>query len=62
MSPSRTVILAATPRCAARRMVRDGQHGRHFTCGTPLRWDHAHRLWRCTDPACTATVQRAQAA
>ncbi len=56
--PTRTIILAATPRCGTRRMDRDGQHGVHYTCDALLRWDHDGLQWCCTDASCTQHVTR----
>jgi hypothetical protein len=54
MTPSRTGIMWATPRCHAQRMVRDGQHGVHFTCLEPMRYMPVLNMWRCV--ACGASV------
>ena len=32
---------------AAERMLRDGQHGLHFTCYRPLSYDALENLWHC---------------
>jgi LSD1 subclass zinc finger protein len=45
--PSAHTLHYAIPLCFARRMVRDGQHGLHFTCYRPLRYDAGANLWRC---------------
>ncbi len=45
--PSAYTLQYATPLCFARTMVRNGQHGLHFTCYRPLRY-HAHtNHWYC---------------
>lgn len=65
MSPSRTAVMWATPRCRARRMVRDGlrgQHGVHFTCLQPMRYKHATNEWRCADCEAAAAPADAMAA
>jgi hypothetical protein len=46
--PSADTIRYATPLCYARTMVRNGQHGVHFTCFRPLRYNAATNEWLCT--------------
>ena len=45
--PSAHTLLYAVPLCFARRMLRHGQHGWHFSCYSPLRYDVATNEWRC---------------
>jgi hypothetical protein len=45
--PSAYTLHYATPLCFASRMIRNGQHGLHFTCYRPLRYDAPTNLWRC---------------
>jgi hypothetical protein len=45
--PSAHTLHYAIPLCFARRMVRNGQHGLHFTCYRPMRYDALANLWRC---------------
>lgn len=45
--PSAHTLQYAIPLCFARRMVRNGQHGLHFTCYRPMRYDALANLWRC---------------
>ena len=45
--PSSYTIDYATPLCFARTMVRNGQHGVHFTCFRPLRYRSATNEWLC---------------
>jgi hypothetical protein len=45
--PSAHTLHYAIPLCFARRMVRNGQHGWHFSCYRPLRYDLAANLWYC---------------
>jgi hypothetical protein len=45
--PSAHTLHYAIPLCFARRMVRNGQHGLHFTCYRPLRYDALANLWCC---------------
>ena len=45
--PSAYTIHYATPLCFARRMVRNGQHGVHFTCFRPLRYCAPTNEWQC---------------
>ena len=45
--PSVYTIQYATPLCFARRMVRNGQHGVHFTCFRPLRYCALTNEWQC---------------
>jgi hypothetical protein len=45
--PSRTAMAWAVPRCRARRMIRSGQHGVHFTCLQPMRYDLWENEWVC---------------
>jgi hypothetical protein len=52
--PSTHTLLYAIPLCFARRMVRRGQHGLHFTCYRPLRYDAPTNLWCCK--ACGSSV------
>jgi hypothetical protein len=47
--PSTHTLHYAVPLCFAWRMVRRGQHGLHFTCYRPLRYDAHENLWRCVD-------------
>jgi predicted RNA-binding Zn-ribbon protein involved in translation (DUF1610 family) len=50
--PALIDIIEATPYCDARRMIRRGQHGVHFTCHSPMRYRSFGNLWRCS--ACGA--------
>jgi hypothetical protein len=45
--PSAHTLQYAIPLCFARRMVRNGQHGLHFTCYRPMRYDALANLWHC---------------
>ena len=45
--PSEYTIRYATPLCFARTMVRNGQHGVHFTCFRPLRYCPPTNEWQC---------------
>ena len=45
--PSTYTIRYATPLCFARTMVRNGQHGVHFTCFRPLRYYAPTNEWQC---------------
>jgi hypothetical protein len=45
--PNAHTLYYAIPRCFARLMERNGQHGLHFTCYRPLRYDLAGNLWCC---------------
>jgi hypothetical protein len=47
--PSAYTLHYATPLCFARRMLRNGQHGWHFTCYRPLRYEAPGNLWHCID-------------
>ena len=55
--PTLMDMLEAIPRCRQPRMIRDGQHGVHFTCFEPLRYVLATNEWRCL--ACTAVIEEA---
>ena len=57
--PSEYTIRYATPLCFARTMVRNGQHGVHFTCFRPLRYCAPTNEWQCG--ACGAHRRRARA-
>jgi hypothetical protein len=52
--PSAHTLHYAVPLCFAWRMVRRGQHGLHFTCYRPLRYDAHANEWRCV--ACGDSV------
>jgi hypothetical protein len=52
--PSAHTLQYAIPLCFARRMVRNGQHGLHFTCYRPMRYDALAHLWHCV--ACGHSV------
>jgi hypothetical protein len=52
--PSAHTLHYAIPLCFARRMVRNGQHGLHFTCYRAMRYDALANLWRCV--ACGHSV------
>jgi hypothetical protein len=52
--PSAHTLQYAIPLCFARRMVRNGQHGLHFTCYRPMRYDALANLWHCV--ACGHSV------
>jgi hypothetical protein len=53
--PNAQTLQYAIPLCFAWRMVRRGQHGRHFTCYRPLRYDAPANMWRCeTCGSCVA--------
>jgi hypothetical protein len=52
--PSAHTLHYAIPLCHARRMLRRGQHGRHFNCYQPLRYDVAANLWWCG--ACGSSI------
>jgi hypothetical protein len=45
--PSEYTIRYATPLCFHRTMVRNGQHGVHFTCFRPLRYRAPTNEWEC---------------
>jgi hypothetical protein len=45
--PSAHSLYYAVPLCFARRMLRDGQHGLHFTCYRQLSYDALENLWHC---------------
>jgi hypothetical protein len=45
--PTREDLEYAVPRCYARTMKRDGQHGVHFTCYQPMRYVAATNMWVC---------------
>jgi hypothetical protein len=47
--PNAHTLQYAIPLCFAWRMVRRGQHGVHFTCYRPLRYDVLANEWRCVD-------------
>jgi hypothetical protein len=55
--PSAYTLQYAIPLCYAWRMERNGQHGRHFTCYRPLRYDAPENLWHCLD--CGARISGA---
>jgi hypothetical protein len=57
--PTLIDILEATPRCRARRMIRRGQHGVHFTCYEPMRYLSNIGEWWCL--ACGAYTPAAMA-
>jgi hypothetical protein len=52
--PSLHTLHYAIPLCFARRMMRYGQRGWHFTCYRPLRYDASTNLWHC--PACESSA------
>ena len=58
--PALLDMLEATPRCDARRMIRDGQHGVHFTCHEPMRYLAGANHWWCL--ACGAYSAAARVA
>jgi rubredoxin len=41
-------------------MRRTGQHGEHFTCYTPMRYDQLHNRWLC--PFCGSQLTGGSAA
>jgi hypothetical protein len=45
--PSAYTLHYATPLCFARTMVRNGQHGVHYTCYRPLHYHHRTNEWYC---------------
>jgi hypothetical protein len=47
--PSANTLHYAIPLCFAPRMLRNGQHGWHFTCYRPLRYEAPVNLWHCVD-------------
>ena len=52
--PSAQTLQYAIPLCFTSRMERNGQHGRHFTCYRPLRYEAGENLWRCL--ACDSSI------
>ena len=52
--PNAQTLQYAIPLCFAWRMERNGQHGRHFTCYRPLRYDARANLWHCV--ACDSSI------
>jgi hypothetical protein len=52
--PSAYTLHYAIPLCFGRRMLRRGQHGVHFNCYQPLRYDVATNLWWCV--ACGSSI------
>jgi hypothetical protein len=52
--PSAQTLHYAIPLCFSRRMVRRGQHGWHFTCYRPLRYEAPTNLWCCV--ACGSSI------
>jgi hypothetical protein len=47
--PTWAEIEVATPRCHQRRMIRNGPHGRHFTCYQAMRYVAVGNQWRCPE-------------
>jgi len=45
--PKREDLEYAVPRCYARIMTRNGQHGVHHHCFKPMEYDATHNLWIC---------------
>jgi ribosomal protein L37AE/L43A len=45
--PKREDLEYAVPRCYARTMTRNGQHGIHHHCYTPMVYVRTMNLWRC---------------
>lgn len=45
--PTMLDMIEAVPRCTRRRMRRNGQHGVHFTCYLPMRYNAARGVWHC---------------
>ena len=58
MTPSLLDIIQAVPHCRRRRMVRNGQHGIHFTCAEAMRYLAASNEWWCE--ACNAPLDTGQ--
>jgi hypothetical protein len=46
--PALVDIIEATPRCDARRMIRRGQWGVHFTCYAPMWYRPDANHWLCS--------------
>jgi hypothetical protein len=55
--PNEHTLQYATPLCFAPRMERNGQHGVHYTCYRPLRYQAPQNLWQCVD--CGSSVEGA---
>lgn len=39
--------MYAKPLCYERTMIRNGQHGIHFTCYRPLTYNAEYNTWSC---------------
>lgn len=46
--PALLDMLQAIPRCRARRMIRHGQRGEHFTCHERLHYSPDRNEWWCS--------------
>lgn len=49
--PNAQTLQYAIPLCFAPRMQRNGQHGVHYVCYSPLRYEAPGNVWHCTDCA-----------
>ena len=47
--PSAHTLQYAIPLCFAPRMQRNGQHGWHYVCYRPLRYEARGNLWHCAE-------------
>ena len=47
--PNAQTLQYAIPLCFAPRMQRNGQHGWHYVCYRPLRYEVPGNLWHCED-------------
>jgi hypothetical protein len=52
--PSAHTLHYAIPLCFAPRMLRSGQHGWHYVCYRPMRYEATANAWHC--PACGHSV------
>jgi hypothetical protein len=47
--PNAQTLQYAIPLCFAPRMLRNGQHGVHYVCYVPLRYEAPGNEWHCAD-------------
>jgi hypothetical protein len=47
--PSAHNLYYAIPLCFAPRMLRNGQHGVHYVCYRPMRYEALGNVWSCAD-------------
>jgi len=51
-------IELAIPCCDQRIIEKDGQHGIHYDCGKPMRYNAIQEIWLCLACGCSRSASQ----